>query len=114
MKEVASTIKNFVRHADVVARFGGDEFVVLQPMTEEKDSAMIAETLCRLVSDKEWDSEVGDLEIHISLGVASLSGSQSKSGKELVKCADKALYEGKESGRNQVCTHSSLMAKKIR
>lgn len=105
LKETAATLKESLRHADILARYGGDEFVVLLPMTAEEDAVLTAERLRRAVSEKKWERDVGDLDISISLGVASLASFPCRTGEDLVKCADTALFEGKEAGRNQVCRY---------
>ena len=108
LKELAATLKQHLRHADILARYGGDEFVVLQPLTEEHNSAMTADRLCRAVSEKVWESDVGELDITISLGVASMGSPPCDCGMDLIKRADEALYRAKELGRNQFHLYSSI------
>ncbi len=108
LKETAAILKKHLRHADILARYGGDEFVVLQPMTEESAAAMTADRLCRAVSDTVWESDAGTLDITISVGVASMGNPICHSGIDLIKRADEALYRAKELGRNRYHQYSLL------
>ena len=77
-------------------------------MTEEHHAAMTADRLCRAVSENVWDSDVGTLDITISLGVASMENIPCDCGMDLIKRADQALYRAKELGRNQFHRYSLL------
>ncbi len=113
LKGVADTLKENVRLADTVARYGGDEFLILLPMTSEEDAAFLAERLCSAVTGKEWFHNDECLKVSISLGVASTRESASWEIKELLDHADKALYAGKESGRNKACRYANMGQEKI-
>lgn len=108
LKETAAILKYHLRHADILARYGGDEFVILQPMTEERHAAMTAERLCRAVSDKIWECDSGILDITITLGVASMGNPPCECGMDLIKRADEALYQAKELGRNRFFQYSKI------
>ncbi len=108
LRKTAAVLKDKLRHADMLARYGGDEFVVLQPMTEEDNAARTADRLCRAVSEKTWESAVGGLDIRISLGVADFVMKSCTTSDDLLKHADQALYQAKTGGRNQVCRYSLL------
>ena len=91
------------RPADQVARFGGEEFVVLLPETDEGAMAL-AERCRRKVEElqiEHEDSEVSEY-VTISIGVATLTPAGRQPSRALVKAADDALYQAKEQGRNRV------------
>ncbi len=92
---VARTILRTIRPGDFAARFGGDEFVVLLPVTGEADGAAIAERIRIAVADADAD---GSPPITVSIGVAAFSASNRLTSQS----ADHALYRAKESGRNRV------------
>ncbi|MFO0899569.1 MAG: diguanylate cyclase [Pirellulales bacterium] len=93
LKSVAAAIDETVRETDVVARFGGDEFVVLMPQTHLDQAALLAE---RLRAAVRTHADVG-----ISTGVAAaLDGDSPRS---LLARADEALFAAKAGGRN--CTY---------
>ena len=96
LRRVAQTLKDSVhRAADLVSRYGGEEFSVLLPDTDLENARRIAETLRQNVED------LGI--VTISIGVASEVPPRDVSGvTELVGRADAALYEAKRAGRNTV------------
>ncbi len=100
---VSSLLKASLRNDDIVARFGGEEFLVVLPSTIMKDAVVIAERIRRFVEAKPLSA--GDEKIHltVSLGIAGIPAIWADSKEEFIKCADKALYEAKDKGRNRVC-----------
>ncbi|MHB8348509.1 MAG: sensor domain-containing diguanylate cyclase [Acidiferrobacterales bacterium] len=114
--EVAGRISRCVRAVDTVARFGGDEFIVmLCELDSDKSKStaqagIIAEKIRAAVSEhyslirKQDDGSETAVEHHCtaSIGVV-LFIDQEASGEDLVKWADTAMYQAKESGKNQVC-----------
>lgn len=91
------------RPADLVARFGGEEFVVLLPETDEGAMAL-AERCRKKVEELEIaheDSEVSDY-VTVSIGLVTLTPAGKQPSRALVKAADDALYQAKDQGRNRV------------
>lgn len=91
--EVAKLLTDAVRGADLAARYGGEEFIIILTETDLTGAGIVAEKIRRSVEAK--------TEVTISLGVSCYSN-EVKDGKELIKKADSALYEAKNSGRNRV------------
>ncbi len=102
---IALTIQEKVtRPSDLIARYGGEEFVILLPNTDLKGTEFVAETIRKAVENLEIHhikSSVSNI-VTISLGVGSLIPSSSISPKEFFDKVDKALYQSKTNGRNQV------------
>lgn len=100
---VASTIlKNIKRKTDLVARFGGEEFVVLLSDTSSKEALHIAEKIRKAIVEASFTYEDMSLKVQASIGVASLVPQKSNKEMELIDRADKALYQAKSAGRNSV------------
>jgi len=97
LKLVAQVIRDTVRAADVAARFGGEEFSILLPQTNDEEAAAIAERIRYNVEHTEFPHR----RVTLSIGIASCSA-ELCSSVDLVSAADKALYQAKEAGRNQV------------
>lgn len=97
--------ENFRRSEDIVARFGGEEFVVVMPRLELDDACEAAERLCSYVRRMELASPTdgSPFKVTISCGVSSgyVTGLIKQS--EMIELADKALYRAKQSGRDRVC-----------
>jgi len=102
LKGLASILTKDSRDSDVVARYGGEEFVLLLPMTGLEAAAGKARRLCREVCTTPLASEAGNLQVTISLGVASLPDPEITTPLKLIAKADRALYMAKQAGRNRV------------
>ena len=103
---VAGTLASGITELDTVARFGGEEFVVLINGADAAKGFEVAEKLRISVSQKKLKSNQAKQRlgnITVSIGVATMSGSDDMGS--LLENADKAMYKAKESGRNQVCCH---------
>jgi len=96
--ELARTIRQHVRATDLVARFGGDEFVVLQPETSVDPAATTAE---RIREAAYTASNVAGVERSVSVGVATYPASAADAD-SLFRQADAALYRAKNEGKNRV------------
>jgi two-component system, cell cycle response regulator len=103
LKEVASRANRNLRNFDLVARLGGEEFVVVMPDTDRDAAVAVAERLRRRVAEEAFmvSAPVGQITVTISIGVA-VSELPGRGADHLLKCADDALYEAKRKGRN--CT----------
>ena len=99
LRRVSAFLMNSVRETDIVARVGGEEFVVLMPGADESVAARDADTFRMKISQMEFEKHP-KLRVTASFGVSSSKSSQS--AKDLYEKADKALYEAKRAGRNQV------------
>jgi diguanylate cyclase (GGDEF)-like protein len=95
LREVGLRLQTFGRQTDLIARFGGEEFIMLLPDTDAADANQLAARLHKLISE----IEVDNLPVTVSIGVTMNDGSQTLD--ELTKQADLALYQAKESGRNR-------------
>ena len=94
---VVQVIKSNIREIDIAGRYGGEEFIIILPDTDNNTAFMFADRLRTLISQITFDYE--ELYITASLGVCSWCG---ENGVELVSKADKLLYKAKENGRNRV------------
>jgi diguanylate cyclase (GGDEF)-like protein len=100
---VGICLKDTLRAIDVAARYGGEEFSILLPQTTSLKAAAIAER----VRDRVEKETFPNRPVTISIGVASCSLSLN-SAKSLISAADKALYEAKRRGRNNVQVYEDL------
>jgi len=103
---VANACVARTRHGvDTVARFGGEEFVLVLPETDTASALALAESLRDVVARQEVtvNEGTGRVSVTVSIGVATLvPGGSELSFEQLVNTADKALYRAKETGRNNV------------
>lgn len=105
LKQVAEIIQNNVlRGVDLVCRYGGEEFVVLLPETNIESAQQIAEKLRQSVADKNIPHAFSPVAKHltISAGVSEITPNEQCNAVDLINAADRALYQAKTNGRNQV------------
>jgi diguanylate cyclase (GGDEF)-like protein len=102
LSEIGAAIKGKCRLIDLAFRYGGDEFVVLLPQTSKENAISVGRRLHKLIREWVWLKEPG-LNVHItaSVGVASYP-SDSRTKAELLHLADEAMYEVKNSTRDNV------------
>ncbi|MGC4025720.1 MAG: PleD family two-component system response regulator [Mesorhizobium sp.] len=101
LKEFARRIRANVRGIDLVCRFGGEEFVVIMPDTEPLLAQRVAERVRHDIEKESFQVAGKAVPVTVSIGVASIDyGADSVSA--LMRRADSALYEAKNSGRNRV------------
>ena len=101
--DIISTIMTeTLRSSDTVARWGGDEFVILLPHTALEFTCLLAERIRNEVSKSPLTYGEAQINVTISIGVAIMNDDLSN-GDELLVKADLALFKGKESDRNKVC-----------
>nr|WP_285817638.1 GGDEF domain-containing protein [Echinimonas agarilytica] len=93
-------LKKWLRSSDFVARYGGEEFVAILPEISPKDCAIALQQLCDKVAAIPFVYRGEKLQITISIGAASADFSKSRL--DLFERADKALYQAKNNGRNQI------------
>jgi two-component system cell cycle response regulator len=101
IKGLGEILKKQMRTTDVVARFGGEEFVVLCEQTDEQGAVQLAERIREELGKTVFHSPIGPLSVTCSLGVATFPEAGGK-WDDLFKAADEALYASKRSGRNKV------------
>lgn len=101
LREISRRIKASIRAVDVIARYGGEEFIILMPETPLDEALAVAERVRQNAAKNLIESDDFTIAVTISLGVAEMKD-DAQSLDELIKSADKALYEAKAKGRNRV------------
>lgn len=112
LKTVSKVMRSQLREYDIAGRYGGEEFAILLPFTKITEAKMVAERLRKAIEATEIDltqvnpdSPDKNISVTISLGVYEFRPNDAED--DLLKNADKALYEAKKSGRNKVIVYGS-------
>lgn len=98
LKKVAKLIESNIRKTDVVARWGGEEFICLLPYTNLENSLTLAEKLRKIIEETQFE-KVNHITISIGVREKTLNDFTIE---EVIEKADLALYRAKNSGRNRV------------
>jgi diguanylate cyclase (GGDEF)-like protein/putative nucleotidyltransferase with HDIG domain len=108
LKGIAETFRAQLRHYDVPARFGGEEFAILLPETPPEQAFEIAERIRRSVADRAFEVETSSepIKATVSIGVSGFPRDAADAN-ELIHQADLAVYRAKLQGRNRVLDASS-------
>lgn len=115
LRQVAQLIREQTRTIDVVARYGGEEFAVLLAQADVELAHDIAERIRKSIEEWEYDPEDRGIQVTASVGVATTEHTESSDdiqemGQQLIKAADLAVYQAKDSGRNQVIIYNAASA----
>ena len=101
LQEIAKVLRKSVSKDDVVARLGGEEFLIINQNTTLEISKRLAEQIRRTFAQHAINYKEAVIQVTISLGIA-INTSSMKDHNELIKAADDALYHSKRQGRNRV------------
>ena len=104
---VAECLKTILRRSDVLARFGGDEFLILLPSTDQAAAVRLAERVREVINAQDLCYEKAAFELKASFGVVSTAKDNQISLAEFYRYADQALYAAKAAGGNQVCVNQA-------
>ena len=112
----SAVMQQHVRDSDILARFGGEEFVVIFTNTDCNDGLLFAERIRKTIESLVWDDKPGFTQT-ISIGLYCMCDDDLEAASnvdidKLIKYADVALYEAKHQGRNSVITFTEDMLQK--
>ncbi len=104
LRLVSAQMQRLLRVEDLVARFGGEEFVVLARSTGKTEAVRLAERIRESIAELEIPIADRSLKVTLSMGVAALPDVTPEGGPtELIALADARLYKAKAEGKNRVC-----------
>jgi diguanylate cyclase (GGDEF)-like protein len=106
LRRLAQVVMGELRSADVAAKYGGDEFVIILPQTDREGARVLAERIRTAVESHEFPGESDGMKITTSMGIAQypVDGEVTR---DLLESADATLYRAKRTGRNRVAALST-------
>jgi diguanylate cyclase (GGDEF)-like protein len=110
LRIVAERIQSELRSGDILARWGGEEFVVLLLHTGRNEAEVIGERIRRRVAASPFQADNEMVRLTVSLGISGFTGAGAESPEQLIEQADAALYRAKSAGRNRLAIHPTFVA----
>jgi diguanylate cyclase (GGDEF)-like protein len=110
LRMVAERCKASLREVDVIGRYGGDEFTIICPETRIEEALTVSERIRNQISREPFLTSSGPINLTASLGIAALND-EIPDLVTLIDCADKAMYQSKQNGRNLVTEYTSVLSK---
>ncbi len=101
LQALAKLCQECLREVDIIGRYGGEEFAILLPETDEDGAYLVAQRLRQSIAETPIPTQHGEVSITVSVGIACTEGELSDLA-VLLDLADTAMYEAKRDGRNLV------------
>jgi diguanylate cyclase (GGDEF)-like protein len=115
LQQVANIIRAQTREGDILARFGGEEFILALPNTDSEGALLLAERMRLGIKKRSWEVAPRALTVTASIGVSCVSDFSNHDAQlqldELISHADQALYFGKQHGRDQSLNYAEIACK---
>jgi len=107
IQTIAHVIRNAIKSTDVVARYGGDEFICLLPTVTQQAAAQVGERIRQRLAEEPLSIDNGHIAITVSIGIATFP-THGNTLDDLSKSADRALYVSKAQGRDRVTVYDDV------
>ncbi|MGA2226642.1 MAG: diguanylate cyclase [Syntrophobacteraceae bacterium] len=101
LKEIIKRVRAILRETDFIARWGGDEFVLIFPGTDLESAGAVAERLRKLIQNTRFVYHKQEISLTVSCGVTEIAESD-QNQETIFNRVDKAMYKAKKNGRNMV------------
>jgi diguanylate cyclase (GGDEF)-like protein len=106
LSEMGKVIKASTRSVDIAARYGGDEFLIVLSEIDKKGAQLFCERLRKTIEAYNFESGNDSISLTSSIGFAITDPKNPEaSPREIVRIADRALYDAKHAGRNRICSY---------
>lgn len=113
LKAIANCIRSTIGDDELLARFGGEEFILLTRVNTIRETMRLAEDIRKAIEKLDISTMAGEVKVTVSIGVALTNNVKEMSFLEFIDHADQTLYESKNSGRNQVTIMSNKQTEMI-
>ena len=110
LREISGVLRRAVRKVETVARYGGEEFAIILVNTPPSGALQMAQRIVREVAASRFHYQGLTLRVTLSIGAATFT-EDATTREELIECADRALYESKNRGRNRATRYHRSLGK---
>ncbi len=111
LHQLAQILTSIAREYDTIARIGGEEFLMIIPLKNEKDAEFVFERFCNEIANNKMKTKGGEITVTVSIGVTCAKADSEMN--KLLSEADEAMYQAKEQGRNRVVYFKKGQCKKL-
>ncbi len=101
LKAITEDLKKCIRETDVIARWGGDEFLIMLPFTHKENAIKMAERIRTVVGERTYAYEDQFSSVTLTIGVSVVQDSEDTSD-NVIRKADLLMFQGKRAGRNRI------------
>lgn len=108
LKVLAAICRNRIRRTDIIGRYGGEEFIIILPETNDENAFLVAEDIRNQIAATWIDFQNSKINVTVSIGLKTTYLSENIRIDQLIHDADLALYHAKHNGRNQTSTDSTV------
>lgn len=108
LAQLGLSLKRSLRETDLAYRYGGDEFVIILTDTDLAYARAVGERLLKEISQQEFLLDEGQTKISVSIGIATFP-QDARDATEIIRLADRMMYEAKGRGRGQVCAAFEML-----
>ncbi|MGE0624010.1 MAG: HDOD domain-containing protein [Pseudomonadales bacterium] len=108
LRSTARLLSRQIRENDALSRFGGDEFVLLLGGESSENALVVCNRILNAFNTTRHEVDGNQVELHISIGLATFDGSREFTGQQLLQAADEALKYAKQHGKAQVVLYSDI------
>jgi len=102
LRMVGEILRDASRETDILARYGGDEFVILLPQTSVSNARNMADRILIRIRNHVFHVQDNEFTSSLSMGIATVPHDGVNTPQDFLECADRALYEAKHGGKNQI------------
>jgi len=108
LRMVGEILRDASRETDILARYGGDEFVILLPQTNVRNACNMADRILIRIRNHVFRVQNDEFTSSLSMGIATVPHDGVNTPQNFLECADRALYEAKHGGKNRVVVFPEL------
>jgi len=114
LKQLAGKLKRIVRKYNIVIRYGGEEFIILSPNTNRRESMNLGQRIIDAINLEAFGTKLKSVKLRVSVAVSSFPEDKIVKAVDMIEIADRCINKAKELGGNRLCSFFDLMNNKLK